>query len=371
MFCPRCGSRLPDGAKFCASCGTQLGEKSVGPAPAPAPAPQPKRRRRAPVVAAVIALVALLAGGGVAAWWFLLRPKPVYVCTKSEYVLKTSSSAGIETFMAGALVPSSVCCNIYIVPGLDTSNAFNWENDYSERGALMSRTQTFALMDGAQSETYGYGLDECGNTSSRSMDGVSVDITYDDQQRPVVVSGLGGGRTTYSYGDDGSYSYVTVDEDGGVLDRAQFGSDGKMVSRVTSYDSPDATLELSYEDGFLTNASWVGSDGTVEAQVTGTLRRDGQGRVAEVALSASGDTSRASIFGLDYYDRICFEYDENGNISRCYAPWKSPDAWQVFSDGDTPGVPDTENVYDYRLEYERIDNPTPLVRLLGGKSLLS
>ena len=35
MFCPKCGTQLPDGSRFCASCGSQLGG-----APAPAAAPQ-------------------------------------------------------------------------------------------------------------------------------------------------------------------------------------------------------------------------------------------------------------------------------------------------------------------------------------------
>ena len=258
----------------------------------------------------------------------------------------------------------------YVVPGINISIASDCEFTYSERGALTSRVQT--LYGGAHPETYDYGLDACGNTSSRPEDGLSLDIQYDGQQRPVVVTSSDGARTTYSYGEGGSYSYVTVGADGEVSERARFGADGKMVSRaVLGSHSADTTLELSYEGGFLTNASWVGGDGTVEAQVTGTLRRDGQGRVVEVTLSASGDAGQMEIFGLDYCDRICFEYDEDGNISRCYAPWKSADAWRVFSSGDSPGVPSTETVYDYRFEYERIDNPTPLVRVLGGRGLLS
>ena len=35
MFCPKCGAQLPDGSRFCASCGSQIGG-----APAPAAAPQ-------------------------------------------------------------------------------------------------------------------------------------------------------------------------------------------------------------------------------------------------------------------------------------------------------------------------------------------
>lgn len=38
MFCPNCGSQIPDGAKFCTNCGSAIG--AAQPAPAPATAPQ-------------------------------------------------------------------------------------------------------------------------------------------------------------------------------------------------------------------------------------------------------------------------------------------------------------------------------------------
>ncbi len=46
-FCPKCGSQVPDGAKFCGKCGHTMGPRPagsaspVGTAPAPTPAPQP------------------------------------------------------------------------------------------------------------------------------------------------------------------------------------------------------------------------------------------------------------------------------------------------------------------------------------------
>ena len=367
MFCPCCGSRLPDGARFCASCGTRLGEKSVAPAPTPASTPRP-RRRRAPVAAAAIALVALLAGG-VAAWWFLLRPKPVYVCAASHYVTETSIYADSNSpANAVIIVPASAYIN-YLAPELNLRIVDSYEYERSERGALTKMTCVADQPDGTERIEYAYELDKFGNTAAHPDSGQSLSIEYDDQQRPVTVSdSYYGTRTTYVYGQDGSYSCERVGSDGQVVYRALTDSEGKMTS-MTQVDSYDGSrVEVQYDEGFATSLRWTDADGSLVRVIRGTPVRDGAGRVTQIVLSvSSGD---GEIMGLGYYDRICFEYDENGNISRCYAPWKSADAWQVFSDGDAPGVPSTENVYDYRLEYERVDNPTPLVRALGGRSLL-
>ena len=372
MFCPTCGSQLPEDAQFCGSCGTQLGEQGLYPVPAAGPMPAAgtaPKRRRAPIIAAIVAAtVVVLAGAGFAAWWFLLRPEPVYVCTASRYVTEVSIYAdGSSPGDAQVVVPASAYIN-YLVPELNLRIVDSYEYERSERGALTKMTCIADRPDGTERIEYAYGLDELGNTATYPDAGQSLSIEYDDQQRPVAVSdSYYGTRTTYSYGQDGSYSCERVGSDGQVVYRALTDSEGKMVS-MTQVDSYGTRIEAQYDEGFATNLRWTEADGSLVRVIQGTPVRDGAGRVTQIVLSvSSGD---GEIMGLGYYDRICFEYDENGNISRCYAPWKSPDAWQVFSDGDAPGVPSTETVYDYRFEYERIDDPTPLVRALGGKSLL-
>ena len=53
-FCPNCGNRIPDGAKFCTSCGTNLVEED-------------KKKKGIPAAAGILAvlmLLAVLCGGG-------------------------------------------------------------------------------------------------------------------------------------------------------------------------------------------------------------------------------------------------------------------------------------------------------------------
>ena len=90
MFCYRCGAQLPDGAKFCTSCGaSQAAPEAPVPSPAapeapvPSPAapastpvqqdeaPRPRRKRRW-VIPLVLALVAVIAGGAFVLLRFVL-----------------------------------------------------------------------------------------------------------------------------------------------------------------------------------------------------------------------------------------------------------------------------------------------------------
>ena len=41
MFCPKCGTQIPDGSKFCPKCGNQLAAPASAPPPATQPAPSP------------------------------------------------------------------------------------------------------------------------------------------------------------------------------------------------------------------------------------------------------------------------------------------------------------------------------------------
>ena len=61
MFCPKCGTTNPDGAKFCAGCGATLGAGRAGTGAAPQGAPAPRRHGKGPVVGVIVGAVAIVA----------------------------------------------------------------------------------------------------------------------------------------------------------------------------------------------------------------------------------------------------------------------------------------------------------------------
>jgi hypothetical protein len=97
MFCPKCGTQNPDGAKFCKGCGAPLGGRPAAapyagaptpgaaptpgvpgaapvpgvPGAAPTPAMGPRLRARVPAIVAVVAVVAVLVVGLATSWFGL------------------------------------------------------------------------------------------------------------------------------------------------------------------------------------------------------------------------------------------------------------------------------------------------------------
>ena len=95
MFCMRCGTQVPDGARFCPGCGASTetppaqAPREVTPAWSAGPAPQakPRARRRPPIAAIIVVAAALVAG----ACFVVLVLKPF-----SGADLSASVSAGVN-----------------------------------------------------------------------------------------------------------------------------------------------------------------------------------------------------------------------------------------------------------------------------------
>ncbi|MBM6675263.1 zinc-ribbon domain-containing protein [Olsenella uli] len=98
MFCPKCGSQLPDGAKFCAACGAQLGSPA---APAAASKP-PRRSRKAPLIAGIGALVVLVAAG-VIVWLAFFAPYDIDEKNFPDAALRAAVAATYDADHDGKL----------------------------------------------------------------------------------------------------------------------------------------------------------------------------------------------------------------------------------------------------------------------------
>ena len=357
MFCPRCGSQLPDGIKFCTSCGAQLGEKVSTPAPAPTPVPASPAapapgRRRAPVVAAAIALVALLAAGGVAAWWFLLRPDPVYVRVSARPVWTNQEVLGDS--VARDAMKTNMSTATSVAPTRTIWSLTGLTVELSDRGATLSETGG----DGARTT---YSLDGRGNVAGATGAAGEWSQTnvYDEQDRVVKCTSSESAWSEFAYADDGSRTVEYFSADGARTSEISYDARGNRLSSVFYWEGGDVSGSYEYEDGFLSRYVFHNEDGSVGLDTTFSLEHDSQGRVT---AASSPDGSWGYLDPPDlYFDRVCFEYDENGCVSRMYAPWASAEKREEFRTR-YGAVPNEDNVFDVRYEYQRIDDPTPHVR---------
>lgn len=73
MFCPQCGEKNPDDARFCGSCGATL-RRGAAPAQTATPAPAPAARRGRPLLVVALASLVAMVAAGVAVWFIFFAP---------------------------------------------------------------------------------------------------------------------------------------------------------------------------------------------------------------------------------------------------------------------------------------------------------
>ena len=91
MFCPNCGSKLPDDARFCGSCGTRLqadqpSPKPVPVTPKPTPAPKPQKEKKKggkKVLIVTVSILLVLETAAVLAWKLFFAKETVYLLVES------------------------------------------------------------------------------------------------------------------------------------------------------------------------------------------------------------------------------------------------------------------------------------------------
>ena len=383
MFCPTCGSQLPEDAQFCGSCGTQLGEQDLYPVPAAGPMPAAgtaPKRRRAPIIAAIVAAtVVVLAGAGFAAWWFLLRPEPVYVFTKAEAVW-TNEPEEVSSEAVARLDWSTdlLTARIWLGKPLNLWSTKSIDVAIDDRGARRSmRTESLQLVNehpAVVEEEYVYELDDQGNRiSGLSSEGEAEKylLRYDEEGRMLsrYMTGIGACQL-FTYNEQGrlscvdTYSGGAISIHGGWYAHCVFDGEGHLVEFSKRYapDDDGYSENLSLNDGIMT--SFSNSLGT---NLDIPYETDDEGRIVAVHVP-EGETSWKKLYRseseagdlLYVVSDIYFEYDDFGNVTRAYAPWKS-DALREEFEREFGTVPNEENIFDYRFEYERVDNPTPTI----------
>lgn len=104
MFCPKCGEKNLDGAKFCAACGASFGDRAA-PASAPTPVPPPARRprRRWAVLVAVLAPIVVLLAVGAGVWITFFSPFDIDERTFPDQALRAVVASSYDADHDGRL----------------------------------------------------------------------------------------------------------------------------------------------------------------------------------------------------------------------------------------------------------------------------
>lgn len=185
MFCPNCGSKAPDGAKFCGLCGAPLPlarVESGAPAPQPAaqttvpPAPQPATQaavRPAPQPAPVAAPAAASSGGSAA-----LRAVGIVAVVALLAV-------------AGALFLAATGTNVPLVSSLLSGGEFQGTITVSSDGASGIGGFTTTI-DGDKIAMSNYGTDEVEGTVSEKYQRGTSTVYEVDETDDASISGTDG-----------------------------------------------------------------------------------------------------------------------------------------------------------------------------------
>lgn len=87
MYCPKCGSEIPENSRFCVNCGAAVGKET------PAPAPKDQGKKRTPIwVTLIVVAAAFLIGKFVLAPAMLSEPEPSQSAYRQEETKKSSHS---------------------------------------------------------------------------------------------------------------------------------------------------------------------------------------------------------------------------------------------------------------------------------------
>lgn len=300
MFCPKCGEKNPDGARFCARCGAAIA--AAGPVSGPVPAP-PRRRSRVPLVAAcAVAAVAVvvaaalvlpgLLGGGRAAQErqasnaALSYGRGVVSSGDYDYLYSTSVGGICRVKRDGSAVEliRPIDSSTYWVPALavDGDTVFFVLDDFTDGGGASELRSVRA--DGSEEKLV---------TTSSAFGGGSQTISqlcvYD--HKVYVTSTVNGSTQVYTMGADGS----------GL----------KMIFNQSNASSPivlsDAVYYITNLGGSYTLMAWDPGTNQVRTIYSGTGASAGAlcmagGRLVYTEYPSSGNMSVVSI-STDGQDR--------------------------------------------------------------------
>lgn len=308
MFCPNCGTKAPDGAKFCGVCGTPLPHArpengapaqqqmtQAAPRPAQQPAPQPAMRPAPQPAAAPAAASAAASSGGSTA-------------------LRVVGIVAVVALLAvaGVLFLSATGANVPLVSSLLNGGEFQGTITVSSEGASGIGGFTTTI-DGDKIAMSNSGTDEVEGTVSEKYQRGTSTVYEVDETEGITASGVddlseatakvmvpqgigkgeprgmlgyvvrGGGNSGTGIGDIYMLIGVYFDfHDDGTVD---IGMAGAMEQSSSALDKADPTLD-----------TFDPTDSTRTGSATGTWTKPYDGRI-EIELEGADGT-------------LCIDYDQ-------------------------------------------------------------
>lgn len=367
MFCPKCGAKVPDGARFCGSCGQPIAHQTESREPEQvtqtpttsqvqtASAGTPVRRmpvgRRRTVIAVIVAAALVVTAFLVWSMWYYLpidertfpgqtlrqyvsatydadrdgklsRPERDAATTLDLANTGVTSLDGIGQLYALQSVDVSSCPSL---PSLDVSDlskltALRCDDACSVTGVDKTQVEEHWVQSGVNSTERSNWANSSGSTNSSSYS-LELSLGWDASGR---VSSM---DESYSSGRDESLTYEY--DDAGRLIR----KNNAITYSSSSSNSPSTeSVTYSYDE----NGLIIGSDdvrsGSTTNESTATYARDATGKVTTATQQYSPNSSPSTssyaydaagrLIDISYagssgqtYDNLKVTYDDQGRVS--------------------------------------------------------
>lgn len=232
MFCPNCGTQLPDGSQFCANCGNSLSapesqqpqtpvwpetpqQPPVAPVipevpPMPVPPAKPRKKSKLPVV--ILALVLVIAVVA-ALWFFVFNAKETVYLVESHEVVNYSN---------GEVVYQN-----------------SYECEYDELGKILSYRYDYEYSNSysfSYEIGYEYNEDNLLETAEAKSGDTSIEYEYTFSDKGILEEIVGKAK-------DGTKIKAFCDDDGRIESVKTYDADGEVVKEVTYEYDDEGNLE--------------------------------------------------------------------------------------------------------------------------------
>lgn len=370
MFCPTCGEKNPDGARFCARCGAPFPAPEPF-NPAPSPSPVPRRRPRVPLVAGIVAAVVLIAAVGVGVWFAFFSPYPIDEKTFPDPALRAAVAATYDAdhdgqlsrdegravtqmTLSGATSLSGLGRIFPNLASLTVTGGALMSLDVSDLGALTSldvTSEPLATLD----VSHNSGLVALRAPDTTQVTGLEATKLHESW----VVSSV-----TEDYGNGYAMTYTAERDDAGRVTARQTSDGDNFVRWEYAYDergrlaseqeytvmygsSSSSSTTYAYDD-----AGRLVSDESYERSVGRSYTYDDAGRLAEMDMGGVDDVTSTTTYAYDDAGRLASEtyhYKSNSGTVTSYTYDDQGNLMQLQSYDETLGV-----TYE-TLTYQRDD----------------